>query len=48
VDFGAHTVSFFKNGDRRGKPFVLCARDRNQPLYAAVTMRDQGDQVTLL
>jgi len=48
VDFEAHTVSFFENGDRQGDPFVLSARDRGQPLYAAVTMGKQGDQVTLL
>jgi len=48
VDFGAHTVSFFKNGVRQGDPIVLSERDRNQPLYATVTMSCQDAQVTLL
>jgi len=48
VDFGAHAVSFFKNGTREGEPVILSKRDRNQPLYAAVTLYNHGDQITLL
>jgi len=48
VDFGAHTLFFFKNGARQGDPFILSEQDRNQPLYAAVSMRDNGTLVTLL
>jgi len=48
VDYGSHTVSFFKNGDRQGEPIVLSERDRGQPLYAAVSMHFEDEQVTLL
>jgi len=48
VDYGAHTVSFFKNGWRQGQPIVLSERDRGQPLYAAVTLFYKGQQVTAI
>jgi len=46
LDYSAKTLSFFKNGVLAGKPIDKI--DLSQPLYAAVSMRQRGDQVSLL
>jgi len=48
VDFTIHLVSFFKNSKRQGDPVILSEQDRNQPLYATVSMVGQKSQVALL